>query len=110
MGSEMCIRDRRRAIWEMNRRIARAAEIVVTTDSWRDGGGTLWTPNTLIPVTLPKLKIVDETWLLGEVTYIRNEEEGTIAELTIMRPEAYLPEPVALQPIFVDASVLPGAQ
>ncbi|RDU99236.1 phage baseplate assembly protein [Trinickia dinghuensis] len=100
----------RRAVWEMNRRIARAAEIVVTTDGWRDGGGTLWTPNTLIPVTLPKLKIVNEVWLLGEVTYIRNEEEGTIAELTIMRPEAYLPEPVALQPMFVDASALPGAR
>ncbi|MFM0270094.1 Mu P family protein [Paraburkholderia aspalathi] len=100
---------KRRAVWEMNRRIARAAEITVTTDSWRDGAGTLWTPNTLVPVTLPKLKIVNEVWLLGEVTYIRNEEEGTIAELTIMRPEAYLPEPVALQPLFVDASALPGA-
>ena len=100
---------KRRAVWEMNRRIARAAEITVTTDSWRDAAGTLWTPNTLVPVTLPKLKIVNEMWLLGEVTYIRNEEEGTIAELTIMDPKAYLPEPVALQPLFVDASALPGA-
>jgi len=100
---------KRRAVWEMNRRIARASEITVTTDNWRDAAGTLWTPNTLVPVTLPKLKIVNEMWLLGEVTYIRNEEEGTIAELTIMDPKAYLPEPVALQPLFVDASALPGA-
>lgn len=100
---------KRRAVWEMNRRAARATEITVTTDSWRDAAGTLWTPNTLVPVTLPKLKVVNQLWLLGEVTYVRNEEEGTIAELTIMPPEAYLTEPVALQPIFVDASALPGA-
>lgn len=99
---------KRRAVWEMNRRAARGAAITVETDSWRDAAGTLWTPNMLIPVSLPKLKIVNQEWLIGEVTYIRNEEEGTIAELTIMRPEAYLPEPVALQPIFVDASALPG--
>lgn len=99
---------KRRATWEMNRRAARAAAVTVITDSWRDADGTLWTPNTLVPISLPKLKLQDEVWLIGEVTYMRSEEEGTRAALTIMRPEAYLPEPVALQPMFVDASAIPG--
>lgn len=100
----------RRANWEMNRRVGRGTVVTVVTDSWRDAAGTLWTPNTLVPISLPKLKLENEVWLIGEVTYMRSEESGTTAELTIMRKDAYLPEPVALQPIFVDASVAPGAR
>lgn len=98
----------KRANWEMNRRVARAAVVTLTTDNWRDAEGVLWTPNTLVSISLPTLKLENEVWLIGEVTYRRSEAEGTTAELTIMRPAGYLPEPVALQPIFVDASVPPG--
>jgi prophage tail gpP-like protein len=98
----------RRANWEMNRRIGRSAVVTVVTDSWRDAAGVLWTPNTLVSVSLPHLKLQNEVWLIGEVTYRRSLESGTTAALTIMRPEAYQPEPVALQPMFVDGSALPG--
>ncbi|MEX3691889.1 phage baseplate assembly protein [Paraburkholderia sp. BR14263] len=98
---------RRRAIWEMNRRIGRAAAVTVVTDSWRDADGVLWTPNTLVPIDLPRLKLQDEVWLIGDVTYMR-DGDGTRAALTIMRPDAYRPEPLALQPMFVDGSVLQG--
>ncbi|WP_321896044.1 phage baseplate assembly protein [Paraburkholderia heleia] len=97
---------RRRAIWEMNRRAGRAAMVMVKTDSWRDASGTLWTPNTLVYVDIPKLKISRQTWLIGEVTYKRNAEEGTTAELIVMDPAAYAAEPIALQPLFVDASTI----
>lgn len=101
---------KRRAVWEMNRRVGRSTVVTVVTDSWRDAAGVLWTPNTLVPISLPRLKLENEVWLIGEVTYMRSEQEGTTAELTIMRPQAYLPEPVALQPIFVDGSVPAGAR
>ncbi|WP_176016645.1 phage baseplate assembly protein [Burkholderia sp. BCC0398] len=104
---------KQRAIWEMNRRIGRAAVVTLTTDSWRDSAGALWTPNTLVPILLPQLKLADEsgtgpvTWLIGEVTYQRNLQSGTTATITAMRPDAYLPEPTALQPMFVDGSTIP---
>ncbi|WP_249201287.1 phage baseplate assembly protein [Burkholderia cenocepacia] len=96
----------RRANWEMNRRIGRAAVVSLVTDSWRDAAGVLWTPNTLVDISLPKLKIESETWLIGEVTYRRSLEGGTTAELMIMDPRAFLPEPVALQPMFVDGATI----
>ncbi|MGU7784878.1 phage baseplate assembly protein [Burkholderia sp. PU8-34] len=104
---------KQRATWEMNRRIGRAAVVMLTTDSWRDSAGALWTPNTLVPILLPQLKLADEsgtgpvTWLIGDVTYQRNLQSGTTATITAMRPEAYLPEPTALQPMFVDGSTIP---
>jgi prophage tail gpP-like protein len=93
-----------RATWEMNRRAGRSAVVSLVTDSWRDLAGNLWTPNTLVSVSLPHLKLQNEVWLIGEVTYRRSLESGTTAELTIMRPDAYQPEPTALQPLFVDGS------
>nr|WP_175194607.1 hypothetical protein [Paraburkholderia caffeinitolerans] len=101
---------KRRAIWEMNRRAGRAAFVMVKTDSWRDASGTLWTPNTLVLVDIPKLKVSNETWLIGEVSYRRSLDEGTTCEMVIMDPAAYLPEPIALQPLFVDSNVLGSQQ
>ena len=89
---------RTRAIWEMNRRNGRSRAITLTTDAWRDSAGTLWTPNALTTVDAPLLKISSETWLIGEVTY-RLDESGTHADLTLMPPAAYAPEPFNLQPI-----------
>lgn len=104
---------KQRAAWEMNRRNGRSAVVTLTTDTWRDSSGALWTPNTLVPILLPQLKLADESgtgpvvWMIGEVTYQRNAQTGTTATLTAMRKEAYLPEPTALQPMFVDGSTLP---
>ncbi|MDN7871262.1 Mu P family protein [Burkholderia multivorans] len=100
----------RRAVWEMNRRAGRAAVVTAIVDSWRDADGVLWTPNTLVYVSLPHLKLAGETWLIGEVTYRRSIYSGTTAELTIMDPRAYLPEPIALQPMFVDGSTITTPQ
>ncbi|PRG96579.1 Mu P family protein [Burkholderia multivorans] len=95
-----------RANWEMNRRIGRSRAVTILTDSWRDADGVLWTPNTLVEISLPHLKLPNETWLIGEVTYRRNIEGGTTAELAIMDPRAYKPEPIALQPMFVDGATI----
>lgn len=82
----------RRAKWEMARRYGRSQAIRVEVDSWRDKEGKLWEPNFLVPVHLPTCKMQDVTWVIGEVTYIR-DGQGTRASLLIMPPEAFQPEP-----------------
>ena len=86
-----------KAQWEANRRLARGYTLTVTMDSWRDSAGALWQPNTLVPLHIPALNLVDQRWLLGEVTY-RLDMTGTHADLLIMPADAFQPEPV-LNPV-----------
>ena len=48
-------------------------------------------------MNLPALKLVNMTWLIGEVTYLRDERRGTVAEVSLMAPEAFTPAPTPLQ-------------
>jgi prophage tail gpP-like protein len=86
-----------RASWEMARRIGRSQAVTLTCDSWRDAAGALWAPNTLAPVTLPALKLVNKKWVISEVTYAK-DDRGTRAEVTLMPPSAFQPQPDPLQP------------
>jgi prophage tail gpP-like protein len=99
---------KRRGVWEAARRAGRSYQLAVTTDGWRDSAGVLWTPNTLVPLALPTLKMAKANWVVGEVTYNRNGETGTTAELVLMPPAAFQPEPILLQPFPPD--VPPGPQ
>jgi prophage tail gpP-like protein len=85
-----------RAAWDMNRRNGRSQAVRLTCDSWRDTAGTLWTPNALATVDIPISKLSRQTWLISEVTY-RRDESGTHADVTLMPPSAFTPEPVVLQ-------------
>lgn len=85
-----------RGEWERNRRMGRAYQLDVVTDGWRDSDGTLWTPNRLVPVNMPTSKLVDKNYVIGEVTYIL-DENGTTARLTLMPPDAYSVEPILIQ-------------
>ncbi|MFU9136732.1 phage baseplate assembly protein [Erwinia tasmaniensis] len=78
--------------WEMNRRYGQSKRLQVTVDSWRDSAGKLWEPNTLIPISLPVFGLVDQLWLLGEVTF-RKDDRGTAAEMVLMPPAAFSVEP-----------------
>lgn len=98
----------KRAIWEQARRAGRSAVVHVTVDSWRDSGGVLWTPNTLVPVSLPGNR-AGSPLILGEVTFRRNSESGTTADLILMPPAAFTPEPIVLQPVNT-ADIAPAAQ
>jgi len=88
----------RRAVWEAQRRAGRGSIAQITCDSWRDGNGALWTPNTLAPVSLPSLRLAKATWLISEVTY-RLDASGTHADLVLGPPTAFAPQPVQLQPV-----------
>lgn len=94
-----------RISWELNRRNGRSRSVKLTTDSWRDVNGALYAPNTLAHVQLPLLKI-DSTqestgkWIIGEVTYLRDGQNGTTCDVTMMPQSAYavLPVPLVIPP------------
>lgn len=88
---------KQRAEWEAARRAGRSWNVTATVDSWRDTAGTLWTPNQLAPVDLPALKVPNQNWVIGEVSYIR-DAQGTRADLTLMPPDAFQPAPFLLVP------------
>ncbi|HLN23878.1 MAG TPA: Mu P family protein [Patescibacteria group bacterium] len=92
---------RQRGEWEAARRFGRSAQLHLTTSTWRDVGGNLWTPNKLVHLDLPSLKIVDKTWIISEVTF-RRDETGTHADLTIMPPQAFEPQPTLMQPVMAE--------
>jgi prophage tail gpP-like protein len=83
---------KKRAAWEASRRWGRSMSVHVTTDSWRDKAGALYRPRTLVPVDLPSLKIVNQMWLISEVTY-RKDVNGTACDLVLSPPEAFSVQP-----------------
>lgn len=98
----------KRAQWEMARRFGRSQAVRLTCDSWRDSAGNLWTPNSLVTIDLPALKLTpSEPWVIGDVTLIRDQERGTVADLTIMPKEAFTPEPSILQQFLWDPTTVP---
>jgi hypothetical protein len=73
----------------------------VTVDSWRDSAGTLWAPNAFATLDLPALKLgaaVNQSWIIGSVDFVRDDERGTVADLMLMPKEAFLPQPEILVP------------
>ncbi|MGO4379747.1 phage baseplate assembly protein [Pseudoduganella sp. RAF53_2] len=85
-----------RAVWEANRRFGRSAQLRLSTDGWRDSAGLLYWPNKLVDLELPTLKATGKTWLISEVTF-RRDMRGTGADLVIMHPDAFRPQPILLQ-------------
>jgi len=82
-----------RANWELARRLGRSQAATLTCDSWRDSAGKLWTPNYLAPIDAPDADIAgDAKWLIGTVTF-RKDLSGTHADLVLMPPDAFTPEP-----------------
>jgi prophage tail gpP-like protein len=81
-----------RANWELARRIGRSQTASITCDSWRDTGNKLWSPNWLAPIQAPDANIVNANWIIGTVTF-RKDMSGTHADLVLMPPDAFKPEP-----------------
>ncbi|WP_039788549.1 phage baseplate assembly protein [Herbaspirillum huttiense] len=98
----------RRAIWEMNRRIGMSEVVSLTVDTWFDEKGTLWTANSLVDILIPSLGIrTVKTLLIVSVTFVKNAERGTVADMTLMDASAYSIQPVALyQSRLIDTSTI----
>ncbi len=104
MGHSMSLQIARdRVRWEAARRWGRGHAVNITTDSWADSAGQLYTPNTLAAVDIPSLKIEGKSWLITDVTY-RKGADGTHCDLTLMPPEAFSVQPT-LPPYGIDAAV-----
>lgn len=85
-----------RASWEASRRWGMSHHLRIVTDSWRDADGKLYRPLTLARVKIPSLKIEDVTWMISEVTYVKNAD-GTSCELTLAPPAAFAVRPTLPQ-------------
>lgn len=83
----------RRAKWEVARRYGRSQAVRIEVDSWRDGAGNLWTPNTLAPLDIPALHLGGMNWLITEVSFVVDLRRGKVAEITMMPKEAFTPQP-----------------
>ena len=92
------------AQWECNRRIGRGNLVAVTTDSWRDETGKLYTPNTRVSLEAPTLKVQPgQDWLISEVS-LRRGLDGRHADLLLMPPQAFSPEPILYLPVAADVA------
>ena len=96
-----------RANWEFARRYGRSQAASLTCDSWRDIAGTLWTPNMLAPIDASAADITGAKWIIGSVTY-RKDMSGTHADLILMPPDAFQPDPNPLN--LFDAEVMRSPQ
>lgn len=97
---------KQRADWEVARRAGRSEVVRVVVDNWRDVDGNLWEPNRLVDILIPTLKVANGAdgavmYLIAEVTF-HLDEGGTHAELTLMPPEAFIPQPILIQKQYGD--------
>jgi prophage tail gpP-like protein len=84
---------RQRAEWEAAVRAARGDTGTISVQGWTQGDGTLWPLGAVVEVRSPRLG-VDGEMLITE-TVFEVGEGGTTTQLTLRRPDAYLPESVA---------------
>jgi prophage tail gpP-like protein len=79
-----------RAKWEAAVRAARGDTVTVSVQGWTQGDGALWPLGALVEVRSPRLG-VDGEMLITE-TVFEVSDGGTTTQLTLRRPDAYLPE------------------
>lgn len=81
------------ARWEALTRAARAEEVQITVQGWRDQAGALWRPNTIVPVLSPVLGLAGD-YLVSEVS-LSLDSNGTSSALSLMRPDAFKQAPAS---------------
>ncbi|HAW1868790.1 TPA: baseplate protein [Escherichia coli] len=81
-----------RADFEARQRAARTDETTYVVQGWRQGNGTLWQPNQRVIVFDPVCGFDNTELLVSEVTFTQ-DQNGTLTEIRVGPPDAYLPEP-----------------
>jgi prophage tail gpP-like protein len=81
-----------RAGWEAKIRAARGDAISVTVQGWTQADGTPWPVNALVYVESDLLGIKGDL-LIAQCVHTL-DESGTTTEMTLRRPDAFIPEPV----------------
>jgi prophage tail gpP-like protein len=94
---------RQRAQWEATVRAAKSQQVVAFVQDWakyrnHDGTpGPLWRVDELVHLKCPQDGVETDLYV-SEVVYRRDRRrEGTTAELTLVRPDAFTPQPKILQ-------------
>ena len=82
-----------RAGWEAGVRAGRAETVSITVQDWVQSSGALWPINALVYVQAPLLG-VDGDLLITQTMMSLDDQGGTTSQLTLKRPDAFLPEPV----------------
>ncbi len=82
-----------RARWEAANRAGRSLRATVTVKGWEAKPGALWRINRLVPVDCPFLGMNGD-YLIEKVSYRLDGQDGQLAELGLIHPDAYLPEPL----------------
>lgn len=81
-------RAKDRARHEKDRCAGNGTKATVSVQGWRDGGGMIWEPNTLVFVASPILMHLEQDMLIESVD-LNQDENGTIARLALVDPRAY---------------------
>lgn len=85
-------RAKLRAQWEAAVRAARGDVVTATVQGWTQADGTLWPVNALVSVKSP-LMGVDGDLLISQARLTLDDDSGTLTQLTLRRPDAFLPQP-----------------
>jgi prophage tail gpP-like protein len=80
-----------RAAWEAKVRAARGDTVTITVQGWTTRGA-LWPVNALVPLRSPRLEI-DGEMLITQAVFSLDPSGGSTTELTLRRPDAFIPEP-----------------
>lgn len=86
----------KRAQWEAKTRAANAANIDVSVQGFEQtAGGDLWEINQIVGVESPTMGI-QQGFLISDVD-MRLDAGGSITGLKLVRPDAFIPEPVVIK-------------
>ena len=85
-----------RADWEVAVRKARSIELAVSVKGWERAGdgGDLWNLNQVVRVVVAPM-LIDSDFLVAGVRFDQSDRGGSTCELSLVAPDAYLPEPLA---------------
>lgn len=83
------------AAWEAITRAARSSPLSITVQDWyQKEGGRLWQPGEIVQVRSEWLQISEPVdFLINSVKFTKSGSDGTTAELELLRPDAYKPDP-----------------
>lgn len=93
VNSEMqgnCKSAQERAENEATCRAGQSTQVNVTVQDWRQSGGALWEENMLVTVNFPRAMLHGVLFVIDSVNYTVNDSGGTITQMLLKRPDAYM--------------------
>lgn len=87
---------KRRADWEARVRAARAEKVSISVQGWtQPNSSDLWPINALALVEVPAIGVHGDM-LISQVDFTISNEGGQVTQLSLVRPDAFTPEPKAV--------------